>query len=92
MDGDKHSVTFVGDRYQPWIGSPVQAPNMPIILLIVSTLAFWTLYWFVQMGGIQHFQNQKAKRKEEARGRRRESARASRRCEPWTTRATRSRS
>jgi hypothetical protein len=24
---------------------------MPIILLIVSTLAFWTLYWFVQMGG-----------------------------------------
>ena len=39
---------------------------MPIILLIVSTLAFWTLYWFVQMGGIDHFRRQKAQRKEEA--------------------------
>jgi uncharacterized tellurite resistance protein B-like protein len=40
---------------------------MPIILLIVSTLAFWALYWFVQMGGIEHFQRRKAERKEEAR-------------------------
>ena len=39
---------------------------MPIILLIVSTLAFWALYWFVQMGGIEHFQRRKAQRKEEA--------------------------
>ena len=39
---------------------------MPIILLIVSTLAFWTLYWFVQMGGIEHFRRRKAQRKEEA--------------------------
>ena len=38
---------------------------MPIILLIVSTLAFWALYWFVQMGGIDHFQRRKAQRKEE---------------------------
>jgi uncharacterized tellurite resistance protein B-like protein len=39
---------------------------MPIILLIVGSLAFWTLYWFVQMGGIEHFQRRKAARKEEA--------------------------
>ena len=49
---------------------------MPIILLIVSTLAFWALYWFVQMGGIEHFQRRKAERKEEARRQEaRESAR-----------------
>jgi uncharacterized tellurite resistance protein B-like protein len=40
---------------------------MPIILLIVSTLGFWALYWFIQMGGIEHFRRQKAQRKEEAR-------------------------
>ena len=33
---------------------------MPIILLILSTLAFWVLYWFVQMGGIEHFRRKKA--------------------------------
>lgn len=49
---------------------------MPIILLIVSTLAFWTLYWFVQMGGIEHFQRRKVARKEEAR--RQEAREASR--------------
>jgi len=40
---------------------------MPIILLIVSTLAFWALYWFVQMGGIQHLQKRAAERKDAAR-------------------------
>ena len=40
---------------------------MPVILLVVSTLAFWALYWFVRMGGIDHFQQRKAERKEEAR-------------------------
>jgi hypothetical protein len=52
---------------------------MPIILLIVSTLAFWALYWFVQMGGIEHFQRRKAVRKEEAR---RQEARESARTAP----------
>jgi uncharacterized tellurite resistance protein B-like protein len=40
--------------------------GMPIILLIVSTLVFWSIYWFIQMGGIQHFQHKKAERKEKA--------------------------
>lgn len=40
---------------------------MPIILLIVSTLAFWALYWFVQMGGIEHFQQRKKQRADDAK-------------------------
>ena len=40
---------------------------MPVILMIVGALAFWTLYWFVQMGGIEHFQRRKAARQEEAK-------------------------
>jgi hypothetical protein len=40
---------------------------MPIIVMIVSGLAFWTLYWFIQMGGIQHFQQRRAQRKEDAK-------------------------
>ena len=39
---------------------------MPFILMVLATLAFWVLYWFVQMGGIEHFQRKKAQRKEEA--------------------------
>jgi hypothetical protein len=27
---------------------------MPAIALILSTLALWTIYWFVRMGGIDH--------------------------------------
>jgi uncharacterized tellurite resistance protein B-like protein len=40
---------------------------MPIILLVVSTLLFWAIYWFVRMGGIEHFQERAAQRKEAAR-------------------------
>ena len=42
---------------------------MPIIALIVSTALFWVVYWFIRMGGIDHFQQRKAERKEEARKR-----------------------
>jgi uncharacterized tellurite resistance protein B-like protein len=42
---------------------------MPVIALILSTLAFWLLYWFFQMGGFDHFLNRSAQRKEEARRR-----------------------
>ena len=27
---------------------------MPIIVLVLSTLALWGIYWFVRMGGIDH--------------------------------------
>ena len=42
---------------------------MPIIALILSTALFWVVYWFIRMGGIDHFQQRKAERKEEARKR-----------------------
>ena len=40
---------------------------MPIVVLVASTLAFWAIYWFIRMGGIQHVAEQSARRKEEAR-------------------------
>ena len=40
---------------------------MPIIVMIVSGLAFWTLYWFVQMGGIEHFLQRKKQREDDAK-------------------------
>jgi hypothetical protein len=40
---------------------------MPIIVLVASTLAFWVIYWFVRMGGVDHFREQAARRKDEAR-------------------------
>jgi hypothetical protein len=52
---------------------------MPIVVLLVSTLVFWLLYWFVQMGGIQHFRETSARRKQEAR---RAKARESERIAP----------
>jgi uncharacterized tellurite resistance protein B-like protein len=27
---------------------------MPVIILIVSTLAFWLIYWFIRMDGLEH--------------------------------------
>ena len=27
---------------------------MPILVLIASTAAFWLMYWFVRMGGLEH--------------------------------------
>ena len=37
---------------------------MPIAALILSTLALWTIYWFVRMGGIDHFRAKQAQRNE----------------------------
>jgi hypothetical protein len=27
---------------------------MPVVILIVSTLAFWLIYWFIRMDGLEH--------------------------------------
>jgi hypothetical protein len=40
---------------------------MPIVVLIASTLVFWVIYWFVRMGGIDHFRDASARRKDAAR-------------------------
>ena len=40
---------------------------MPVIVMIVSGLAFWTLYWFVQMGGIEHLQRRWKQREDDAK-------------------------
>jgi uncharacterized tellurite resistance protein B-like protein len=40
---------------------------MPIVAVVLLTAAFWVLYWFVQMGGVEHFREKAARRKEEAR-------------------------
>jgi len=39
---------------------------MPVILLVVSTLAFWVMYWFIRMGGLDHLTEQSARRKRDA--------------------------
>jgi|SRR5215475_5710745 len=52
---------------------------MPIIVLVVSTLLFWGIYWFVRMGGIEHLREQSARRRDEAR---RAQARESERIAP----------
>ena len=40
---------------------------MPIVVLVASTLAFWVIYWFVRMGGVDHVRELSARRKQEAR-------------------------
>jgi uncharacterized tellurite resistance protein B-like protein len=40
---------------------------MPIIALVLSTLAIWLIYWFVRMGGVDHVMGMFVKRSEEAR-------------------------
>lgn len=52
---------------------------MPIVLLVASTLVFWVIYWFVRMGGINHFRELSAQRKQDAR---RAQARESERIAP----------
>jgi hypothetical protein len=52
---------------------------MPVVVLLASTLAFWLIYWFVRMGGIDHFREQSARRKQDAR---RAQARESERSAP----------
>ena len=52
---------------------------MPIVVLVASTLAFWVIYWFIRMGGFDHFREQSTRRKEKAR---RAKARESERTAP----------
>src|ERR1700736_4656483 len=40
---------------------------MPIVVLVASALVFWVIYWFIRMGGVDHFRTLSARRKEEAR-------------------------
>jgi hypothetical protein len=40
---------------------------MPIIVLVISTLAFWGIYWFVRMGGVDHVREASARRKDQER-------------------------
>jgi hypothetical protein len=40
---------------------------MPIVVLVAGTLAFWLIYWFIRMGGVDHFRELSARRKDEAR-------------------------
>jgi uncharacterized tellurite resistance protein B-like protein len=36
---------------------------MPIIVAIISTLAFWLIYWFVRMGGMEQIQAARTQRR-----------------------------
>jgi len=40
---------------------------MPILILVASTLLFWAIYWFIRMGGVDHFRERSARRTDEAR-------------------------
>jgi len=40
---------------------------MPIVVLVASTFLFWVIYWFTRMGGVDHFRELSARRKDEAR-------------------------
>jgi hypothetical protein len=40
---------------------------MPIVVLVASTLAFWVIFWFIRMGGVDHFVERSARRNEQAR-------------------------
>jgi hypothetical protein len=40
---------------------------MPVVVLVASTLIFWLIYWFIRMGGVDHFRELSVRRKEEAR-------------------------
>jgi uncharacterized tellurite resistance protein B-like protein len=39
---------------------------MPVVVLLASTLAFWVIYWFIRMGGVDHFVERSARRKQDA--------------------------
>jgi hypothetical protein len=41
--------------------------GMPVVVLVASTLAFWLIYWFVRMGGVDHFRERSARRRQDAR-------------------------
>src|SRR5262245_54919193 len=57
----------------------VRGSAMPAIILVVSTLVFWLIYWFVQMGGVDRFVELVARRRDAAR---RAEARESERSAP----------
>ena|SRR5690348_3471763 len=40
---------------------------MPIVAVVVLTALFWVVYWFVRMGGLEHYLERAARRKEERR-------------------------
>jgi len=40
---------------------------MPVVVMIVSTLALWGLYYFVRFGGLDHLRERSAQRKSDAR-------------------------
>jgi len=40
---------------------------MPVVVLVASTLVFWVIYWFIRMGGVDHFRELSARRKDNAR-------------------------
>jgi uncharacterized tellurite resistance protein B-like protein len=46
---------------------PIPGAVMPIVAVVLLTAAFWVAYWFVRMGGVEHFRDKAARRKQEAR-------------------------
>src|SRR5262245_45912088 len=40
---------------------------MPMVAVVVLTALLWAVYWFIRMGGVEHFQERDAQRKEEQR-------------------------
>src|ERR1043166_2629968 len=46
---------------------PRRGPEMPVIVLIASTLIFWLIYWFVRMDGVDHVRVYFQQRKDAAR-------------------------
>ncbi len=40
---------------------------MPILIMILSMLAFWSVFWFVRMGGLEHMREASVRRKEAER-------------------------
>jgi uncharacterized tellurite resistance protein B-like protein len=40
---------------------------MPVVVMIVSTLALWGIYYFVRFGGLDHLRERSAQRKDAAR-------------------------
>ena len=40
---------------------------MPILAIVLLTVAFWLIYWFIRMGGLDRLRERAAQRKEEAR-------------------------
>jgi hypothetical protein len=40
---------------------------MPIVAVVVLTFSFWVMYWFVRMGGVDHFRAKAAQRRDNSR-------------------------